>query len=173
MTLNPRMLTLLLLLIGLGLAAACAALLSGWGQSPQWLPAPAAKPVAASAAQSRQAPSADLDSHALAWQQPIFSADRSPDVAVQGASADLAGFTLSGVVLDGGTQVALLRQANGRSLSVRRGQRLDNGWTLEQLDPHEARFTLQGQTRSLRLPSPRLPPPSRSALPKLPNVSAP
>lgn len=145
------------------LAALIALLLGGSFHSPDWLPPPEPRDPAAHGAPARQAPTASLDSLSNTWKTPLFSPDRSPDPAVRqtGAQAtSLAGLTLTGVLIDGSTRVALLTQAGGKSLKVKQGERLPNGWTLEQLDPAQARFSLDGRVEALRLPAPRLPPPS-------------
>ena len=144
------------------LAATVALVLSGALHSPDWLPAPEPRDRAGHAAPVHEAPKASLDSLANTWKTPLFSTDRSPDIAVrQNAQAtSLAGLTLTGVVIDGALRVALLKQSGGKSLKVKQGDRLPNGWTLEQLDPMQATFTLDGRSQALRLPAPRLPPPS-------------
>jgi len=154
------------------LLAAVAAVLSGAGREPGWLPAPAARPLADAKATTVELPQISLDSLATAWQKPLFSPDRSPDRSAQGPSADLAGLVLTGVLINGDLQLALLRDASGHTLRVHQGQPLANGWTLQQLSPLEAQFAYQGQTRSLRLPAPRLPAPSRAAMLTLPPVTA-
>ena len=53
------------------------------------------------------------------------------------------------------------------------GSTLDNGWTLESVTPQNATFSHQGQTRELRLPLLRLPPPSKVPPITLPNVPTP
>ncbi|MDE1168090.1 MAG: general secretion pathway protein GspN [Pseudomonas sp.] len=167
---SPR--TLSLIAVAVGLAAVCA-LIATLDARPDWLPTPAAKPQAASQGPALKAPNASLESLALTWQQPLFSPQRAADVAAAGGKAsDLAGFTLTGVMLNGDLHVALLRDSSGHTVRVHQGQALANGWTLQQLDPLEAQFGLQGQTRSLRLPAPRLPPPSRAAMLTLPPVPA-
>ncbi len=78
-------------------------------------------------AQAHSAPSATLDSLANTWKTPLFSPDRSPDVAVRNAdvqASSLAGLTLTGVIMDGSLRVALLKQASGPALKVRQGERL-------------------------------------------------
>ncbi|MEG5263647.1 hypothetical protein TRP66_05000 [Pseudomonas sp. JDS28PS106] len=145
------------------LALLIALMLGGGLHAPDWLPAPAPRDPAAHTAQVRQAPTASLASLSNTWKTPLFSPDRSPDPAVRqtGAQAtSLAGLTLTGVLIDGSTRVALLKQAGDKTLKVKQGERLPNGWTLERLDPTQASFGLDGRTEVLRLPAPRLPPPS-------------
>ena len=172
LTVNPVRAGLLLVVGGLALAAG--AVLSGAGRDPGWLPPAAARPPVASKHTTAQAlPVVELNSLADAWQKPLFSTDRSPDQAVQGPGADLAGLVLTGVMINGDLKLALLRDASGHGLKVAEGQALPNGWTLQQLSPLAAQFVRQGQTRSLRLPAPRLPAPSRAAMLTLPPVTAP
>ncbi len=156
-----------------GLAAGCVAIASGIGSGPNWLPPAAAHPLRAAPAAAIELPEVSLPSLAEAWQKPLFSPDRSPDQSTQGPSADLAGLVLTGVLINGDLQLALLRDGSGHTLRVHQGQAMANGWTLQQLSPLAAQFTRQGQTRSLRLPAPRLPAPSRAAMLTLPPVTAP
>ena len=145
------------------LAALAALIISGAAHSPGWLPEQAPRNPVDRAAQTHIAPTATLDSLANTWETPLFSTDRSPDKAVGKSDvqvASLSGLTLTGVVLDGTLRVALLKQASGPALKVKQGDKLGNGWTLEQLDPMQATFSLDGRTQTLRLPAPRLPPPS-------------
>ncbi|WP_213877906.1 type II secretion system protein N [Pseudomonas sp. dw_358] len=112
---------------------------------------------------------ADLSSEerAVAWQQPLFSPDRQPDLArASAASTSLDGLALGGVMLHGKEQWALLRQRDKRALKLQPGDRLDNGWTVQQLTATSVTFQRQGQTQTLNLPVPRLPAPA--AAPVLP-----
>jgi len=145
---------------------------NGYGSDPQWL-----EPLPATAASTRPAPLptlAELPEPRLAaiWQQPLFSPDRHPDAErSQGADTGLAGYALSGVVLDGAAQWALLRQGQ-RPLKLKLGQALDNGWVLTQLSARQASFSYQGQTRQLNIPILRLPPPETADdAPRLPAPS--
>lgn len=146
------------------LASTIALILSGSLHSPDWLPVPAPRDSAGQAAPVHEAPKASLDSLSNTWKTPLFSTDRSPDIAVrQNAQAtSLAGLTLTGVIIDGSTRVALLKQSGGKALKIKQGDRLPNGWTLELLDPMQATFSLDGRSEVLRLPAPRLPPPSNT-----------
>jgi general secretion pathway protein N len=85
----------------------------------------------------------------------------------------MEGVVLTGVVIDGQAQWALLRLTDKRSLKLAVGKTLDNGWTLTALSPLQATFKYQGQTRQLSLPVLRLPPPSTAPLITLPNVPRP
>jgi general secretion pathway protein N len=165
-----------LLVLAALLAVFIALTVGGGFRSPDWLPAPEPRDAAENAAPARQAPSATLDSLSNTWKTPLFSTDRAPDAAVRQAGAQatsLAGLTLTGVVIDGDTRIALLKQSGGKGLKVRQGDRLPNGWTLEQLDPAQARFGLDGRSEMLRLPAPRLPAPSTTPPITLTNDPAP
>lgn len=147
----------------LGLAAALgglmAVILSSLGDEPQWLPEPSAR--AHLSATLPVAPSVPLGSLAATWQAPLFSADRRPDRTVgQAQVSSLANLTLSGIMITGNLHMAMLKQADGRALTVRLGQTLPNGWRLDHLTPQSARFTLDGRTHTLSLYAKRLPPPS-------------
>ena len=148
----------LLGLVG-GLGLLMAVILSSIGDEPQWLPEPAVREHAS--ARVQVAPSVALDRLAATWQTPLFSPDRSPDRAVGNTQASsLANLTLSGILITGNLQMVMLKQADGRPLTVRLGQVLPNGWRLEHLTPQSARFTLDGRTQTLSLYAKRLPPPS-------------
>lgn len=136
-----------------------AVILSSIGDEPQWLPEPGVREH--SSARVRVAPSVALDRLAGTWQTPLFSPDRSPDRAVGNTQASsLANLTLSGILITGNLQMVMLKQTDGRPLTVRLGQVLPNGWRLEHLTPQSARFTLDGRTQTLSLYAKRLPPPS-------------
>ncbi len=147
-------------LLGLAglLGVLMAVILSSIGDQPQWLPEPATR--AQPSAKVQVAPSVPLQSLAATWQAPLFSPDRSPDRTVENPQASsLVNLTLSGIMITGNLQMAMLKQANGRPLTVRLGQTLPNGWRLEHLTPQYARFVLDGRTQTLNLYAKRLPPP--------------
>jgi general secretion pathway protein N len=153
------------------LATLMALLLTGSGSDPEWLPPADAPPMSNTNARPLTMPELAEQRLALVWQQPLFSPDRRPDAErSQGADTGLAGYALSGVVLDGAAQWALLRQGP-RSLKLKLGQALDNGWVLRQLGARQATFSYQGQTRELSIPLLRLPPPDAATGPKLPAPS--
>lgn len=148
-------------LLGLAglLGALMAVILSSIGDEPQWLPEPATR--AHRSVSVQVAPNVALQSLASTWQTPLFSPDRSPDSVVGKARvSSLANLTLSGIMITGNLQMAMLKQADGRPLTVRLGQTLPNGWRLEHLTPQYARFALDGRTQTLNLYAKRLPPPS-------------
>jgi general secretion pathway protein N len=153
------------------LAALMALLLTGSGSDPQWLPPGEAPPMSDANARPLAMPELAEQRLALIWQQPLFSPTRQGDPAAdRAADTGLAGLSLSGVVLDGAAQWALLRQGQ-RSLKLKVGASLDNGWQLHALTPRQATFVHQGQTRQLSLPMLRLPPPDAASSPKLPAPS--
>ncbi|MEB2647355.1 general secretion pathway protein GspN [Pseudomonas sp. C 49-2] len=136
-----------------------AVILSSIGDEPQWLPEAPAR--AHPTAQVQVAPSVPLENLAATWQAPLFSPDRSPDRVVGKAQVtSLANLTLSGIMITGNLQMAMLKQSDGRALTVRLGQALPNGWRLDHLSPQYARFSLDGRTQTLSLYAKRLPPPS-------------
>jgi general secretion pathway protein N len=152
----------LLALVAL-LAALIGLLLGGAVHSPDWLPPPAPRESTLHTAPVHEAPMTSVQSLSNTWKTPLFSTNRSPDVAVRQAGAQaassLTGLTLTGVIIDGSIRVALLKQSSGAALKMKPGDRLVNGWTLERLDPMQATFSLNGRSQVLSLPAPRLPPP--------------
>ena len=138
--------TTLLWLAIIGLLAVCVALLQGAGRDPHWLaPQPGAVARAASVAAGNVA---DLPEQRLAliWRQPLFSPTRETDQATaRAADSGLAGVLLGGVIIDGPAQWALLRQGQ-RSLKLKVGERLENGWRLERLAGHEAISATRGNS---------------------------
>ena len=151
-----------------------AAMLAGAGHAADWLPARASH-AGAVTQPAPNVPVAELGSLENTWQTPLFSTDRSPDVALHKSkqAASLSGLTLTGVILTGDVQVALIRQKNGPALKVHRGERLPNGWTLQTLNPLQAVFTLDGRSETLSLPVLKLPPPSTEPPISLSNESTP
>lgn len=148
-------------------------LLLGAGRTVDWLAAsaPHEQPPAAKAAELTALPEQAV---ALTWQQSIFSPERKPDLATgKGQATSLAGVHLSGVIIDGHAQWALLRLANQSTLKLAVGSQLDNGWTLTGVTPQTATFMHQGQRQQLSLPVLRLPPPSKAPAITLPNVTTP
>jgi general secretion pathway protein N len=155
------------------LAALAASLSLGAGQHADWLPPSPARPLPGAAKPVALTPLPE-QSLALVWQQSMFSPDRKPDLATgKQQASSLAGIRLTGVIIDGQAQWALLRLPSKRSLKLAVGNDLDNGWTLSAVTPQQATFTHQGQTQQLSLPVLRLPPPSKAPLITLPNVPTP
>lgn len=153
-------LTLALALINVGLAASLGGLMLKEEGTPSW--ETAATIASALAPPATVAPLAPLSETLLAsgWQQPLFSPGRLPDVSkvAPAASSGLDGVTLSGVVIDGDAQWALLRLPDRRFLKLRRGEALAGDWTLASLGATSATFSRQGQARTLDISVPRLPP---------------
>lgn len=165
--------TLALLVSTVLLTAAAASLLMGAGQSVDWLPAGAPREAAPAAPALNLSP-LPAQALALTWQQSMFSPDRKPDpVTGTPQASSLDGIKLSGVIIDGQAQWVLLRMPDKRNLKLAVGSTLDNGWTLTSATPQQATFNHQGQTRELRLPLLRLPPPSKAPLLTLPDVPTP
>jgi general secretion pathway protein N len=161
-------------LLGLAsvLTLVIAGILGGLGDSPDWLPEQAPRNLKDAAAKSPVAPTASLQSLSGTWQAPLFSTDRSADRSTQQAQvSNLAGLTLTGVMIDGDLRVALIKRADGPPLKVHQGQALPNGWKLEALSPTQADFSSDGRTQSLNLRALRLPPPSNTPPISLPRES--
>ena len=165
-------LTLTLLATTALLTATAISLLMGAGQTVDWLPAGA--PREAAPAKPPQVLKA-LSSQALelTWQQSMFSPQRTPDLITGKDQGSLDGIRLTGVIITGQAQWVLLRMPDKHTLKLAVGSTLDNGWTLIGARPQHATFSLQGQTRELRLPLLRLPPPSKAPLITLPDVPTP
>lgn len=158
-----------LVAIALCLLAAAVWMWSSSAPTPQWLPAADIKTASTGSEEKEVTPDPDLDTFANTWQSPLFNPDRAPDrqPKVDRASLDLAGITLTGVIIGGGQQVALLKQADGRDLKLAQGASLPNGWTLRRIEPLAAYFEYEGNVRELRLPAPRA---QNSVLPKSQNA---
>ena len=165
-------LTLTLLATTALLTATAISLLMGAGQTVDWLPAGA--PREAAPAKPPQVLKA-LSSQALelTWQQSMFSPQRRPDLITGKGQGSLDGIRLTGVIITGQAQWVLLRMPDKHTLKLAVGSTLDNGWTLTGASPQHATFSHQGQTRELRLPLLRLPPPSKAPLITLPDVPTP
>nr|WP_314483094.1 hypothetical protein [uncultured Pseudomonas sp.] len=165
--------SLLLMAICSVLGAVFIVLLLGAGRAEHWLAADQPRHLQAIPT-PKPLPTLTTQDLSLSWQQSMFSPERKPDlVSGQGGSAALQGVALTGVVIKGQAQWALLRLADKRSLKLAVGKALDNGWTLTALSPLQATFMYQGQIRQLSLPVLRLAPPSTAPLITLPNVPRP
>jgi general secretion pathway protein N len=163
-----------LLGIALILGLLIAGIVSGVADSPDWLPEQAPRKLMENGAKNHVAPSATLQSLSATWQTPLFSTDRSPDRSTgQARVSNLAGLSLTGVMIDGELRVALLKRTDGPPLKIHQGQALPNGWVLDSLTPMQARFSSDGRTQTLSLRAPRLPPPSSAPPISLPHESAP
>ncbi|MCF7532962.1 general secretion pathway protein GspN [Pseudomonas petrae] len=155
------------------LAAVAVSLSTGAGQDIDWLPAGEAREATPTAGPAAL-PALPAQALTLTWQQSMFSPDRKPDLVTgKSQASSLDGISLSGVIIDGASQWVLLQLPQKRRLKLAVGSTLDNGWTLESVTPQQAVFSHQGQTRELRLPLLRLPPPSNVPPITLPNVPTP
>ena len=142
-----------------------ALVLNGTWQSADWRPAEPDHRQAI-VTKTRAIPRVELPSLANAWQTPLFSVDRRPDLhpSAPQAASSLAGLTLTGVLLDATVQLAFIKPATGPGLKVRLNGLLPNGWTLRAISPTSATFGLGERNenltvRRLRLPAPSTPPP--------------
>lgn len=164
---------LILMTVAAVLGAVFVSLIFGAGRAEHWLPANAPRERPANPA-PQPIPTLTAQELKLSWQQSIFSPDRKSDFVTGNAeAAALQGVVLTGVVIDGQAQWALLRLANKRTLKLAVGTALDNGWVLTELGPLQATLMYQGQTHQLSLPVLRLPPPSTAPVITLPNVPRP
>lgn len=154
------------------LSATAISLLMGAGQHVDWLPAGATR-EAAPVKPPQAMKTLSSQALALTWQQSMFSPQRTADRVAGKGQASLDGIRLSGVIINGQTQWVLLRMPDQHTLKLAVGSTLDNGWTLTGATPQHATFSHQGQTRELRLPLLRLPPPSKAPLITLPDVPTP
>lgn len=166
--------TLVLVAINAVLIGALALTWLGVEPAVQWTQtdAPALAPLTASVApRLAELPSSERE---MAWQHPLFSPDRQPDLSKNRSDAvQLEGIRLTGVVVDGQTRWVLLRLANQRNVKLKQGEALDSGWVLSQVEAGTATFQRQGQAHTLNLPVPRLPAPGAVPLMTLPHVTAP
>ncbi|MDR6711378.1 general secretion pathway protein N [Pseudomonas hunanensis] len=154
-------------------ALAASAWLLGAANSPEWLPAhPPAQTV--NAAPPAPLPALDEAARSLTWTQPIFSPQRQPDPHPPGQQTPaLAHLSLTGVVLDGSSRWAYLREGSTPASKVALGTTLDSGWTLSELTALSATFTRAGQRHTLSMPLLRLPPPSKASAITLPRIETP
>lgn len=159
--------------VTVALAAVAVSLSMGAGQEIDWLPAGEARETAPTAGPAAL-PSLPAQALTLTWQQSMFSPDRKPDLVTgKSQASSLDGISLSAVIIDGASRWVLLQLPQKRRLKLAVGSTLDNGWTLDSVTPQNATFSHQGQTRELRLPLLRLPPPSKVPPITLPNVPTP
>ncbi|MGA3679074.1 hypothetical protein [Pseudomonas graminis] len=152
-----------LMAVALVLLVLIALVLNGTWQSADWLPAEPAHRPAVAAKTPVLAPVA-LPSLANAWQTPLFSVDRRPDLQqpANQAASSLSGLTLTGVLLNGTVQLAFIKPTTGPALKVRLNGQLPNGWTLRAISPTSATFGLGERTETLTVRRLRLPAPSTS-----------
>lgn len=159
MTGSSKTIELALAGLALLLILSIAGVLSGVGNSADWLAARVPQKEALLLADPRW-PTVELASLSNTWRSPLFSADRSPDLvpSLTKQESNLSGLTLTGVLLNGGIQVAFIRQQGGPVFKVYRNERLPNGWVLDSLTPLEAHFSFAGRSETLSLPVYKLPP---------------
>ncbi|MEO6968822.1 MAG: hypothetical protein ABI132_10285 [Rhodanobacteraceae bacterium] len=117
----------------------------GDGQAPPRLPPPHAAtppPVVA-----------PLQSFAQVWERPLFSPDRKPSLSGGNANADAGDLELTGVIVEPGLRMALLREkSSGRTLRVREGESAgDSGVTLIEVKPRGAVVDAGGSRSELAL----------------------
>jgi general secretion pathway protein N len=145
--LTPWLLTWVVLQLGL-----LAAQLSGQKTSPDWLP-PLAPDEAVAVKAGPVPPKLPLEAYANTWEHPLFNRQREPDASLVGesASGSMQGLRLTGSVITDSLRIALLRDANGKSLSLAQGKALPNGWTLQRVEATQAIFVSGEQQQRLRL----------------------
>ena len=119
--------------------------------APATVPAPVRQPV-------------DLQTYSAVWEVPLFAPGRRADPSqVRGPELpppDLGGLQLSGVVIAPPLRLALLKQSEGQTLSLRQGESLPDGWLLEQVDEQRIQLTHGAHRQTLEISSPRLPMPT-------------
>jgi Tfp pilus assembly protein PilP len=132
-------------------------------------PQPAAEAVEA-VPEAASAPT--LQSLEAAWQHPLFNPDRQPDRVRSSAAAGvgLEGMQLTGVIIEGGHKIALFRQPDGRSLTLKEGADLNATWRVTRIDARRVELHSADESRVLQLATPRLPavpvpPPHRDGRP--------
>lgn len=162
-----KALTSTLLLIVAALLAALGWNLLAKAPPLAWEPDTAVAHAASPEPDTLALPQLSVEQMAVAWQQPLFSPDRQPDLPrTMAVGTSLGDLALGGVMIQGDTQWALLREHGNRALKLKPGDRLDSGWTVQKLTATSITFQRQGQTQTLNLPVPRLPTPAAAlALP--------
>ena len=147
---HRRLTPWLLAIVAIQLAAVAFQIL-GPGPEPVWLaPLP---PAEASVGHSAPAPpTLPLHAYANTWERPLFNMRRQPDnpSVSGGAPASLQGLVLTGSIITDTLRVALLKDPNGKAVSIAQGKALPGGWLLEHVDATGAVF-VSGE-RQLRLP---------------------
>lgn len=165
--LQQRRLTPLLLLACLLLGALLICLANGWGRSPRWetpLPVPPLAPKTPMPAAPQVTP---LASFAAIWQRPLFNPERrpAPPVKTEPVDSSLSGLELTGTLLTGLLQVALLHDpVDNKDVRIH----LDGhykGWRLTTLAPRRAVFAKADQVVELVLPALQMQPHGEGAHP--------
>ena len=136
------------------LALACIALWAGAGKGVRWDDdaSPPPLPPARAAVAAPEVPS--LQTYAVVWERPLFSPDRRPipGAGGSGASADSGDFELTGVIIEPGLHMALLRQkSTGRTLRVREGAAAGNGPLVVEVKPRSVVIDAGGSRSELPL----------------------
>lgn len=128
-------------------------------------PAPNAATPAPAPDQSFTLP--PLDSFRATVARPLFVPDRRP-AAARAPEASVTDLTLMGVVGERGTARAVLRAANGRTLTLAEGESA-LGWRVVRIANDRVTVENAGIARELRLSGRRTPTPPTEAAPPLPN----
>jgi len=135
------------------LAIALIALWAGAGSGVHWYDdeAPPRLPPAHAATPPPVVP--PLQNYAVVWERPLFSPDRKPSLAGGNANADAGDLELTGVIVEPGLRMALLREkSSGRTLRVREGESAgDSGVTLIEVKPRSAVVDAGGSRSELAL----------------------
>lgn len=107
------------------------------------------------------APVPDLKAYDELTRRPLFNPERVPDPAggvataggTTGASAlgDLSGYRVVGIAGDSATRLALVRNAGGGTVTLRRGDMLE-GWTVSGIDARGVSISGGGRTEVLAIP---------------------
>lgn len=151
------------------LAIVLVALWAGVGRGVRWDDdqAPLRLPPAHAATPPPLVP--PLQNYAVVWERPLFSPERKPALGSGGnANADAADLELTGVIVEPGLRMALLREkSTGRTLRVREGEAAgDSGVTLVEAKPRSAVIDTGGSRSELALKVG--PPPAANAVDNAP-----
>lgn len=144
--------------VGLG-AAALAFVPSPWTLLEALRPVPV--PEIRGAPKLVLAPVPAIEAYDELTRRPLFNPDRVPDpaggVAAAGITAgtpalgDLSGYRVVGIAGDSATRLALVRNAGGGTLTLRRGDTLE-GWTVTGIDARGVSISGGGRTEVLAIP---------------------
>lgn len=135
------------------LAIVLIALWAGVGRGAHWDDdqAPPRLPPAHAATPPQVVP--PLQDYVVVWERPLFSPDRKPSLSGGNANADAGDLELTGVIVEPGLAMALLREkSSGRTLRVREGESAgDSGVTLIKVKPRSAVVDAGGSRSELAL----------------------
>lgn len=153
--LQQRHLTPILVLACLLLSALFICLVNGWGRVPHWgAPTRLRLDPFASEPPVPAAPRViSLASYVVVWQRPLFTPDRkmASPVSANAPRLSLDSLELTGIVLTGLLQVALVRDRdNSKDVRIRLHEDYQ-GWTLAALEPRRAVFCQAGESAELIL----------------------